>query len=330
MKDKRRENPIKRFFAQNQSALIAMTVLIVFCAVNPVTSASFLQAKNVSNIFRQIAPNVVIACGMTMVIILGGIDLSVGSVMAISGCLAAGLVTRHSVPVELAMIIGVLVGTGFGVINGLVISQTNIQPFIVTLATMNIGRGLAKVYTGGSPISVSQDSWKVIGTGHTLGISNNVWLMLIVFVLTAVIMYRTKFGRHLYAAGDNPDAAVYSGINLKKVKFAVYVLSGTLAGIAGMMTASRLYTGTPTAGDAAEMDAIAAVVLGGTAMSGGIGGVAGTLIGCITLGIISTGLNLMHVDTLWQDVIKGIVILVAVYFDFVRVRKNEKNKHHRR
>ena len=168
-----------------------------------------------------------------------------GRSWALRGWSAAGLVTRHSVPVEVAMILGVLVGTAFGVVNGLVINQTNIQPFIVSLATMNIGRGLAKVYTGGSPISVSQDSWKVIGTGHTLGISNSVWLMLIVFVLTAVIMYRTKFGRHLYAAGDNPNAAVYSGINIKKVKFAVYVLSGTLAGIAGMMTASRLYTGTP-------------------------------------------------------------------------------------
>ncbi len=330
MKNKKAENPVKRFFSDNQSALIAMLALVLFCAVNPITSASFLQAKNASNIFRQIAPNVVIACGMTMVIILGGIDLSVGSVVAISGCLAAGLVTKHSVPVELAMIIGVLVGTGFGVVNGLIISQTSIQPFIVTLATMNIGRGLAKVYTGGGPISVSQDSWKVIGTGRTLGISNSVWLMLIIFLLTAVIMYRTKFGRHLYAVGDNPSAAVYSGIRVKRIKFAVYVLSGTLAGIAGMMTASRMYTGSPTAGEAAEMDAIAAVVLGGTAMSGGSGGIAGTLIGCITLGIISTGLNLMHVDTLWQDVIKGIVILIAVYYDFVRVRNNEKNKRHRR
>ena len=321
---------VKKFFTDNQSALIAMIILIVFCAVNPVTSASFLQFKNASNIFRQISPNVVTACGMTLVIILGGIDLSVGSVIALSGCLAAGLVINHSMPVPLAMLIGVLVGTAFGIINGFIISTTTIQPFIVTLATMNIGRGLAKVYTGGSPLSVEAESWKIIGTGTILGISNLVWIMLIIFFITAVILYRTKFGRHLYAVGDNSDAAVYSGVNTQKVKFLVYVISGTLAGIAGMMTASRMYTGSPTAGEAAEMDAIAAVVLGGTAMSGGSGRIAGTFIGCITLGLISTGLNLMHIDTLWQDVIKGIVIIIAVYIDYVRVANRAKNKHHRR
>lgn len=323
-------NAVKKFFTDNQSALIAMLILIVFCAVNPVTSESFLQFKNASNIFRQISPNVITACGMTLVIILGGIDLSVGSVIAISGCLAAGMVISNAIPVPLAMLIGVLVGTGFGIINGLVVSMTTIQPFIVTLATMNIGRGLAKVYTGGSPLSVENDSWKIIGTGTTLGISNLVWIMLIILLLTAVLMYRTKFGRHLYAVGDNPNAAVYAGVNIQKVKLLVYVISGTLAGLAGMMTASRMYTGSPTAGEAAEMDAIAAVVLGGTAMSGGSGRIAGTFIGCITLGLINTGLNLMHVDTLWQDVIKGIVILIAVYIDYVRVNNRAKNKHHRR
>lgn len=323
-------NAVKKFFSDNQSALIAMLILIVFCAVNPVTSRSFLQFKNVSNIFRQISPNVVTACGMTMVIILGGIDLSVGSVIAISGCLAAGMVINHSMPVPLAMIIGILVGTGFGIINGLVISMTTIQPFIVTLSTMNIGRGLAKVYTGGSPLSVEAEEWKIIGTGTTLGISNLVWIMLIIFILTAIILYRTKFGRHIYAVGDNINAAVYAGVNTQKVKFLVYVISGTFAGLAGMMTASRMYTGSPTAGEAAEMDAIAAVVLGGTAMSGGSGRIAGTLIGCIILGLINTGLNLMHIDTLWQDVIKGIVILIAVYIDYVRVANRIRNKHHRR
>lgn len=323
-------NRIKQFFADNQSALIAMGVLIVFLALNPVTSGSFLQIKNISNILKQISTNVVLACGMTMVIILGGIDLSVGSVMAISGCLAAGCVVKYAMPVPLAMLIGVLVGAAFGLINGLIISFTTIQPFIITLAMMNIGRGLAKVYTGGSPISVSLDSWKALGTGYTLGIPNMIWVMLIVFALTAFIMYRTKFGRHLYAVGDNPNAAIYAGINVKKVKFIVYFISGTFAGLAGMLAASRMYTGSPNAGDAAEMDAIAAVALGGTAMSGGSGRIGGTFIGCITLGLINTGLNLMHVDTLWQDVFKGVVIIIAVYMDYARVKKRIKNKHHRR
>ncbi len=323
-------NPIKKFFTENQSSLIVMIALVIFLSVNPITGQSFLQLKNVQNIFRQISTNVILACGMTMVIILGGIDLSVGSIMAISGCLAAGCVINHSMPVFLAMLIGVLVGTCFGIFNGFIISNTSIQPFIVTLTTMNIARGLAKVYTGGSPLSVSLDSWKLLGTGYFLGIPIVVWIMAIILLLTALLMYRTKFGRYLYAVGDNTNAAIYTGISAKKVKFIVYVISGTCAGISGMLIASRMYTGTPNAGEAAEMDAIAAVVLGGTAMSGGSGRIGGTFIGCIIMGLISTGLNLMHIDTLWQDVIKGIVIIIAVYIDYIKVKNRIKNKHHRR
>lgn len=315
------QNSAKVFLKENLGILIALIVIVAFWAVNPITSKAFLQTKNLLNVLRQISTNVLLACGMTMVIILGGIDLSVGSIIALSGCISAGCVLFYELPVFVAMLIGVLIGVLIGAFNGLVISKTTIPAFIVTLATMNIARGLARVYTGGNPLSVSSDAWKFIGAGSTLGVPNPVWVMVIVLIVTALLMNKTKLGRHLYAVGGNQQAAEFSGINVAKVKFLIHTFSGLMAGLAGVVIASRMYTGSPNAGESAEMDAIAAVVVGGTSMSGGSGKVGGTFIGCLIIGFLNNGLNLMNVDSFWQYVVKGIVILLAVFLDFFRHRK---------
>ena len=259
-----------------------------------------------------------------MVIILGGIDLSVGSIIAMSGCFAAGAVVWAGMPEVIGLLIGVLSGLVFGLFNGFMISKTDIPPFIVTLASMNIAKGIAYVFSGGKPIRCMTDAWKFLGAGYVAGIPTPVITMFIVFIACVLFLNRTRIGRHIYAVGGNSTAAKFSGISTAKVKFTVFAISGTLAGLAGITIASRLYSGTCTSGNAAEMDAIAAVVIGGTSMSGGSGKLGGTLIGALIIGILNNGLNLMGVNSDWQYIIKGIVILGAVYVDFLRNQKKSK------
>ena len=305
----------KIYFKENLGIIVALLVLCLFLAVNPLTRSSFLTQKNVFNVLRQISTNLYLACGMTMVIILGGIDLSVGSVIAMSGCVAAGCVSRYNLPLAVALLCGVLVGLVVGMFNGYVISSTTIPPFIVTLATMNIAKGLAYVYTGGSPVRVVTKEWQFVGAGYIGPVPTPVVLLVIVLFVTAMIMNKTKLGRHLYAVGGNAQAAEFSGISVARVKFLVHTYSGIMAGLAGIVLASRMYSGQPTAGDGAEMDAIAAVVVGGTSMAGGSGKIGGTIIGGLIIGVLNNGLNLMNVNSFWQYVLKGCVILLAVYLD---------------
>lgn len=315
---------VKRYFKDNMGILIALAAMVVFLCVWPATSSTFPTKTNFFNLLRQSAPNLMLACGMTMVIILGGIDLSVGSIIAMSGCFAAGAVVWGGLPEVVGLLIGVLSGLVFGLFNGFMISKTNIPPFIVTLASMNIAKGIAYVFSGGKPIRCMTDAWKFLGAGYLLGIPTQVWTMFIVFFLCVLFLNRTRIGRHIYAVGGNTTAAKFSGISTAKVKFTVFAISGTLAGLAGITIASRLYSGTCTSGNAAEMDAIAAVVIGGTSMSGGAGRLGGTLIGALIIGILNNGLNLMGVNSDWQYIIKGIVILGAVYVDFLRNQKKSK------
>ena len=313
----------KIYFKENLGIIVALLVLCIFLAVNPLTSSSFLTQKNVFNVLRQISTNLYLACGMTMVIILGGIDLSVGSIIAMSGCVAAGCVSRYNLPLAVALLCGVLVGLVVGMFNGYVISSTTIPPFIVTLATMNIAKGLAYVYTGGSPVRVVTKEWQFVGAGYIGPVPTPVVLLVIVLLVTAIIMNKTKLGRHLYAVGGNAQAAEFSGISVAKVKFLVHTYSGIMAGLAGIVLASRMYSGQPTAGDGAEMDAIAAVVVGGTSMAGGSGKIGGTIIGGLIIGVLNNGLNLMNVNSFWQYVVKGCVILLAVYLDYIRNKKSK-------
>lgn len=313
-------NKAARFFQENLGILIALVALCVILGIYPGTSQYFLTVKNLFNVLRQISTNLLLACGMTMVIILGGIDLSVGSIIALSGVLAAGCVSRYGFPIGAALLAGVLIGVLFGLFNGFVISKTTIPPFIVTLATMNIARGLAGVYTGGSPVRVVSKEWQFVGAGYIGGIPVPVIIMFVVYVISLLILNRTKFGRHVYAVGGNVTAAEFSGIKVTRVKFIVYLYTGIMAGIAGIILASRMYSGQPTAGEGAEMDAIAAVVVGGTSMAGGSGKLGGTLIGALIIGVLNNGLNLMNVNSFWQTVVKGIVILLAVTTDYLRNR----------
>lgn len=312
---------VSAYFKDNMGILIAFAVLYLFLAINPVTHDAFLTRQNMFNVIRQLSTNLYLACGMTMVIILGGIDLSVGSIIALSGCVAAAGVARYSLPIPVSLVMGVLIGVIFGMANGFVISKTTIPPFIVTLATMNVARGLAYVYTGGSPVRVVTKAWQFIGAGYIGIFPTPVIILVIILIVTGLLMNNTRFGRHIYAVGGNVQAAHFSGISVKKVKFRVYAYSGIMAGIAGIVLASRMYSGQPTAGEGAEMDAIAAVVVGGTSMAGGSGKIGGTIIGALIIGFLNNGLNLMNVSSFWQYVVKGLVILLAVFVDFVRTKK---------
>lgn len=314
---------VKLYFKENLGIILALLVLCIFLAVNPLTNTSFLTQKNVFNVLRQISTNLYLACGMTMVIILGGIDLSVGSIIALSGCVAAGCVSRYNMPIAAAIVCGVLIGLVVGMFNGWVIAKTTIPAFIVTLATMNIAKGFAYVYTGGSPVRVVTKEWQFIGAGYIGPVPTPVCILAVVLIITAIIMNKTKLGRHIYAVGGNAQAAEFSGISVARVKFLVHTYSGIMAGLAGIVLASRMYSGQPTAGDGAEMDAIAAVVVGGTSMAGGSGKIGGTIIGGLIIGVLNNGLNLMNVNSFWQYVVKGCVILLAVFVDYIRNKKSK-------
>lgn len=315
---------IKRYFKDNLGILIALAAMVLFLYVYPVTHNTFLTRTNIFNVLRQSASNLMLACGMTMVIILGGIDLSVGSIIAMSGCFAAGAVVWGGLPEIVGILIGILSGLVFGLFNGFMISKTKIPPFIVTLASMNIAKGIAQVYSGGKPIRCMTDPWKFLGAGYVGPFPTPVITMFVVFIIACILLNRTKIGRHIYAVGGNDTAAKFSGINTAKVKFVVFAFSGVMAGLAGVTIASRLYSGTCTSGDGAEMDAIAAVVVGGTSMAGGSGKLGGTLIGVLIIGILNNGLNLMGINSNWQYIVKGAVILLAVYVDFLRSSKRAK------
>lgn len=310
-----------KFFRENAGILIGF---VIICVIISIMNSDFLSMENLLNVLRQVSTNTIIAIGMTLVIILAGIDLSVGSIMALSGVVTGGLIAFSGVPMWLAVIAGLLIGILFGLINGYFTAYKYMPAFIVTLATMNIARGAAYVYTDGKPIRVMSDEFNFIGSGYVGPIPVPVIYMFIIIVVVSLIMNRTKLGRYMYAVGGNMEAARFSGINTKRVQLFAYTLSGFLAAFSGIVLASRMFSGQPTAGMGAELDAIAAVVLGGTSMSGGRGRIGGTVIGALIIGVLSNGMNLMGINSFWQYIVKGIVILIAVYVDIVKKRNEEK------
>lgn len=297
--------------------------LLIICVLLSFITDSFLSFRNFSNILRQISVNVILASGMTMVIILGGIDLSVGSVIAISGCLCCGLITNTGLPAVAAIPIAICAGTLVGVFNGLVISRTSIPPFIVTLAMMNVGRGFARIYTDSTTILVDDPLFTFIGSGKILGgIPIQFVYMLLVSFVSGLLLNRTRFGRNIYAVGDNKLAASYSGINAKRVTLLVFVIMGLYASCAGILSSARTFSAQFNVGEGTEMDAISAVVLGGTSMSGGVGRLSGTIIGCVVIGVLNNGMNIMGIDSSWQYVVKGVVVLIAVFIDYLKKQKD--------
>lgn len=290
--------------------------LLLLCIVLTFLSDSFFTLDNWLNILRQVSINALIAFGMTFVILTGGIDLSVGSVLALSSAFAAGLMANGMNGV-FAMMIGISAGLAMGALNGVIITKGRVAPFIATLATMTIFRGATLVYTEGRPITGFSDelAFQMIGRGYFLGIPIPVVLMLVAYVLLYVVLKKTTFGRHTYAIGGNEEATRLSGIRVDRLKIWIYSLTGGLAALAGLILTSRLNSAQPTAGTAYELDAIAAVVLGGTSLSGGRGWILGTLIGALIIGVLNNGLNLLNVSSFYQQVIKGVVILLAVILD---------------
>ena len=273
-----------------------------------------MTLSNITNVFTQVSTNAIIAVGMTFVILTGGIDLSVGSTVAISGAFAASII-KSTNNVFLAIIVAGIVGIVIGLINGLLISKGKLQAFIATLATMTIFRGVTLVFTNGTPISKLSESFVNIGNGKLGFIPIPVVITVIVFIIAVYVLTQTRFGRYLYALGGNEDSARLSGINTNKIKTLVYVISGFASSIAGVIIASRIGSASPNAGTGFELDAIAAVVIGGTSLAGGEGRITGTLIGALIIGVLNNGLNLMNVSPFYQSIVKGLVILIAVLLD---------------
>lgn len=308
-----------RILGRNVKNCIGILVgLGVMCLALVLMTDKFLTAANLFNVVRQIVINVFLACGMTTVILLGGIDLSVGSVIAVSGCICAGMASWVKLPIPAAIAIGILAGVAIGTVNGLIISTTNIPPFIVTLATMNIGRGIARLYTSARTISVLNPAFIFLGSGKIAGIPIQLYLIVAVVLITSFILSKTQIGRGIYHVGDNENAAKYAGLNVRKIRFFAFFYSGLLASIAGILSTARTFAAVMDMGTSAEMDAIAAVVLGGTSMAGGRGTLMGTVIGAVIIGVLNNGMNLLGINTSWQYVVQGIVILIAVYIDFIK------------
>ena len=311
----------KEFFDKYRS-LIALALLVVVVSI---LSPSFLTTKNIFNVLRQTSVNAIIAAGMTFVILTGGIDLSVGSILAISGAVCASMLVSGTNMI-IAIIVALAIGAVVGFLNGFIISKGKLQPFIATLATMTVFRGLTLVFTDGKPITLGSGDLAVafgkIGGGSIFGIPTPAIIMIVVFLVCGYVLNNTTMGRHTYALGSNEDAAKLSGLNTDKIKIAVYTvytISGILASVAGIIITSRLYSAQPTAGNSYELDAIAAVVLGGTSLTGGKGKISKTIVGALIMGVLSNALNLLDVSSYYQMMVKGVVILIAVLLD----RKNK-------
>ncbi|PKR77929.1 ribose ABC transporter permease [Halalkalibacillus sediminis] len=298
---------------QKLGPLLGLIAIVIGLSI---MSPNFLDLGNILNVLRQVTIIALLAFGMTFVILTGGIDLSVGSILALAGALTAGFIASGIDPI-LGVLLGVLAGGLMGAFNGFIISKGKVAPFIATLATMTIFRGLTLVYTDGRPVSGFTDSaaFEMIGRGYFLGIPIPVIIMFIVFFILFFVLKQTVFGRQVYALGGNEEASILSGIKVNRVKIWVYSLTGALSALAGIILTSRLNSAQPNAGFTYELDAIAAVVLGGTSLSGGRGWIFGTLVGALIIGVLNNGLNLLGVSSFYQQVVKGGVILLAVLLD---------------
>lgn len=298
---------------KKSGSLIGLIVLFVVIAC---LNSSFIDPNNLKNLLRQISINALISFGMTFVILTGGIDLSVGSILALSSALMGSFIVGDMDPI-LGIVIACLIGAALGAVNGLVITYGKVAPFIATLATMTIFRGLTLVYTNGNPISglTEDEAFLEFGQGYFMELPVPAIMMLIMFGILYFILHKTPLGRKTYAVGGNEKVSYIAGIKINRIKIFAYTITGMLCGMAGAILTSRLNSAQPTAGTGYELDAIAAVVLGGTSLSGGKGRIVGTLIGALIIGTLNNGLNILNVSSFYQQVVKGIVILLAVLMD---------------
>jgi erythritol transport system permease protein len=309
-----------------RAVLVLVALLVVFSALMP----SFLTANNFSILAKHVAISALLAVGMTFVILAGGIDLSVGSVAGLSGMVAGGLLTvglhGHPMGVATAVTIALLISGAVGLLNGWMVTRLGVAPFIATLGTLYIARGAALLLSHGATFpnlagnASRQTGFASIGQSSLFGVPGPVWMMAVIAAVAAVVARRTPFGRHVYAVGGNERAARLSGIRVEQVKILTYIVSSICAGLVGLVIASQLEAAHPATGESFELNAIAAVVLGGTSLMGGRGSIGGSLIGAFVIGVLADGLVMMGVSEFWQIVIKGLVIVLAVTVDQLQLR----------
>ena len=296
-------------------------ILIGIATIFALGSERFLTTSNLLNIALQTSIIAIVAIGMTFTILTAGIDLSVGSVMALSGALAAGLAVRQELGTFAGIALALAVGGGIGLINGLLIVKGKMPPFVATLAMLAVARGLTLVYTDGRPISGIDESFIFLGGGEVLGLPMPVILLAIVLIVAFIILRYTRFGMHVLATGGNEEISRLAGIKTARVTLGVYVISGLTAALGGILLVARLWSAQPNAAAGWELDAIAAPVLGGVSLFGGVGSITGTVVGAFILGILSNGLNLLGVQSFYQQVIKGVVLILAIMLDLYTKRR---------
>ena len=318
------DNPIVNVIRTNIGIICVLLIIGVLLSL---LSDKFLTSSNLISVMRQISINVYIALGMTLVIILGCIDLSVGAIVALSGTVTVGLIVNSGLPIAAAIAIGILLGVICGLISGTMVAEFRLPAFIVTMAMMNIARGAANVYSGGRSTRITDAFFSAIGSGYLFkAIPLPVIYMIVLIVIFTIVLNKTKFGTYIYAIGGNRESARLSGVPIKKVEIAVFTIVGLLSAFAGLVLSSRMYSGQPSVGSGYELDAIAACVLGGVSMSGGKGHISGTVFGAMVIGFISNGLNLMNVNSFWQLIVKGIIIIIAVVIDSQKNPDSPVNK----
>jgi ribose transport system permease protein len=312
-------NPFVEIVRSNLGIMIVIFIIgLILSFLSPV----FLSPNNLRTVLLEISTNTYIALGMTLVMILGGIDLSVGSIVAMSGTLTVGFMVLNHQPMWLATTLGLVMGAAIGLINGLIVAFFKIPSFIVTLGMLNVARGVAYVYSGGRSTRMMNPAFTGLGSGYLWVVPLPVLYMVVLIVIFVVALNLTKFGTYVYAIGGNRESARLSGVPIKKVEIATFTISGVLAAFAGLVLSARMFSGQPSVGIGYELDAIAACVLGGVSMAGGIGRISGTIFGAIVIGIISNGLNLVNVSSFWQLIVKGIIILIAVIIDSQKGNQN--------
>ena len=310
-------------FKEYMRSYALFIIFIFMCVVLSITSDTFLKPKNIINVFRQISINGILALGMTFVIILGGIDISIGSVAAVAGVVTALILEINGSFTFLGILGGILAGGVMGMVIGFLVAKMRIAPFIASLAMLTIARGLALVLAGGVPHTIYNETFISIGNGYlwpkktpdSISLPISVLILIICIVIVSVVLYKTKFGRYVYAVGGNEEAARVSGVKVTKIKFFTFVINGLLCGVAGIVLAARITSGQPAAASGYELDAIAAVIIGGASLAGGAGRVSGTVIGALIIGVLNNGLILLAVSSYYQQIIQGVIIAGAVIID---------------
>lgn len=310
---------MKNIWNKYKREFVVLIATIAMCVVFTALNKNFLNYSNFITVLQQMVLNGILAVGMMFTIITGGIDLSVGCTYAITGIVVASCTVTYGMNPVLAIVVGIVIGAVLGAFNGFLINKLKLQPFIATLGTMSLYRGIAYVVTGGVPVTNVPESYRTIFNGEIFaGVRSYIVVMVVVFVIAHIILSKMRSGDYLYAIGGNEEAAKLSGVNVIKTKYVAYIFCGICAAIAGMIMLASLGSAEATAGQAYETNAIAAAAIGGTRMAGGKGTALGTFFGALMLAVLKVGMVVINVDSFWQFVVTGIIIIVASYFEFIQ------------